>query len=443
MPSHHVLGDLRRHFRYRPLDLWRLLRTNVGRRRIWALLSWIAWPVLGNVAALYRRTVLRRTPVIAVVGSFGKSTTARALLAVLDLRERQRANSWSFIAAAVLGHRPGRPLVLEVGISRRGQMRKYARALRPSAVVFTSIGSEHSRSLGDLQTIANEKACMLRGMIPGGVAFLNGDDALVMAASASAGLLSDRIVTFGISEHCEFHATGVAIDWPRDTAFTLRGPGIEEPFRVQLVGPHGLRAAVAAAAVAQRLGVPSEIIAARLDQLKPGRARMEPVFLPSGAVVLRDDIKSGLQTIYSALDTLASIPARRRLVVLGGITEPQGRQKVLYREVGARAATVATRILYLGNRYGSLVRGVRDAGLPDSAVTNPKTVQEVAAALARDLGPGDVVLVKGRSSQKLGRIALLLKGEAVACSLTSCHSDLPCESCDLRVSGWGTRRAVT
>jgi len=377
------------------------------------------------------------------VGSYGKSTTARTIRAALVAHETQRANSWSFLAVAVLGHRPGCPLVLEVGISRRGQMRKYARALRPSVVVFTAIGSEHHLSLGDLHSIGTEKASMLRGMDRRGIALVNADDEQVMAASASAAPRSTRLVTFGMSEHCEFRASAMTVDGPLGTSFTLRGPEAEQHFHVHLIGPHGVRAAVAAAAVAHCLGVPLANVAARLADLAPVRGRMQPVVLASGAVVVRDDIKSGLETIYSALDTLATIPARRRLVVLGSVNEPEGNQRALYRRLGSRVAAVATRIVYSGNRFDSLAQGARAAGMTDSAVTYRETVQEIAAELADNLGPGDVVLVKGRSSQKLGRVALLLAGEPVGCSLTLCLSDLPCESCDLRVSGWGTRRAVT
>ena len=52
---------------------------------------------------------------------------------------------------------------------------------------------------------------------------------------------------------------------------------------------------------------------------------MQPVALPNGACLLRDENKSALETIDAALDVLAQIPARR-IVVLGEISEPPARR---------------------------------------------------------------------------------------------------------------------
>ncbi len=51
--------------------------------------------------------------------------------------------------------------------------------------------------------------------------------------------------------------------------------------------------------------------------------------LDSGAIVLRDDYKSAEETIYSALDLLEDIPARRKFVVMGDVNEPRGNRREL------------------------------------------------------------------------------------------------------------------
>jgi UDP-N-acetylmuramyl pentapeptide synthase len=310
--------------------------------------------------------------------------------------------------------------------------------------VLTSIGDEHHLSLGNLETTRYEKAQMLRGLAPRGIAILNGDDEQVMAAAAQAQLGQRRVVCYGFGRHNQLRAERLSLDWPRGSEFTLIGPDVALPVRVQLIGAHSVRAALAAFVVARELGIPAETIGARLSGLPPTPGRMQPVVLPSGAVLLRDDFKSALATIEAALDTLAAIPARRRLAVLGEVTEPRGSQHVIYRSLGGRTAGVACRILHIGNRFDRLAQGARRAGLPRQAVSEHASVQEIAAQLrAEPLQEGDVVLLKGRLDQKLGRVALLLTGSAVECTLRSCRSDLPCERCPMCASGWGTRRQVT
>jgi UDP-N-acetylmuramyl pentapeptide synthase len=145
-------------------------------------------------------------------------------------------------------------------------------------------------------------------------------------------------------------------------------------------------------------------------------------------VLLRDDFKSAVETIESALDTFASVPARRRFVVLGAASEFEERQTQLYLRLGERAARVSSRVLSIANSE-ALARGARRA-LPAAAVTEHHGVHELARTLAAELEPGDVVLIKGRTDQKLGRVAHLLAGRDVRCSLLRCPArGLLCERC--------------
>lgn len=436
------LRHLRRLLPRRPRDLWDLLWTPVGRERLWTGASWLAWPLLGNLAALRRRTVLRRTPVVAVVGSYGKTTTTRAVAMALGLGEEPECeNSWSYLARRVLRHRVGPPLVIEVGISRPGQMRAYARMLRPDLVVVTSVGGEHQTSLQGVEATQMEKSQMVAGMAPGGVAILNGDDDLV---EGMAPLARGRIVRFGLRERNDVRAEEVKLDWPRGTAFVLVGERFRLEARVGLVGAHSMGACLAAAAVGRQLGVAPETIVERLSHLAPTPARMQPVLLPSGAVLLRDDFKSGLETIHAALETLAEIPALRRLAAFGDITEPDRPQAAVYRRLGERTASVASRVLYVGHKFGPFASGARQRGLARGDVTAHDDVHALAEALRGELRAGDVVLLKGRTDQKLGRAALILQGRPVRCTIRSCHAiSIRCEVCPLLETGWGTRRQVT
>jgi hypothetical protein len=59
--------------------------------------------------------------------------------------------------------------------------------------------------------------------------------------------------------------------------------------------------------------------------------------------------------------------------------------------------------------------------------------------LRKDLRPGDVVLVKGRDTEKLERIALALGGTTVGCQVSFCDADERCMSCPMLARGWPGR----
>jgi UDP-N-acetylmuramoyl-tripeptide--D-alanyl-D-alanine ligase len=409
-----------------------LLRSQVGRVELYYAALNKAWPVLSLVAAAHRRALGRRTRLVAVVGSFGKTTTTRCIAAALGVGQRQpRDNCRSHLAAAVLMRTGLRAhAVLEVGVDHAGQMAAYARVLRPDVVVVTSIGSEHSRSLGAREGTRREKAMMVRALAPGGLAVLNGDDPNVSAMRSDA---ASAVVTFGARVSCDVRATEITLDWPAGMRFRVEtGDGSAE-VALPLVGREMIYPALAAIAVARAAGIAPDVAAARLARVAPAPGRLQPVTLAGGATLIRDEFKSTEETIHAALDLLAAVPARRRFVVLGDVSEPQGAQGPIYRALGARVAGVADSAVFLGRKTSAYRAGALRGGMARGAIACAGHDVAMAAQWVRErLGPGDVVLVKGRDNERLDRVSLDLMGQEVRCARPLCYFlKTRCDECSL------------
>lgn len=409
--------------------LWFVL-TPMGRARLASGLPFLMWPLLRPFAKGYRLTAARKPRIVAVVGSLGKTTTARAVSAALGLPPIYRGNAFAEIDMALFRVRPSdHHGVIEVGIARKGHMRIYARTIRPDVTVVTSIASEHMRSFGDLSVTRAEKAEMVRALTPSGLAVLNGDDPNVLWMKEAT---RSRVITFGFGEGNDIRATDVRLDWPRGNQFRLHANGTVRNARTRLIGCASVYPVLAAVAVGLAEGRSLDLMLAALENLPPSSERLEPVRLASGAIVLRDEFKSTLETIDAALDVLAEIPARRKIAILGDISEPPGSQGPLYRRLGSRVATAATQAIFVGqacDRYGT---GVVSGGMSRDAMTRSRrNLKKALAAIPSDLGEGDVVLIKGRENQRLGRIALALMGQEVHCDVPFCtvSSSIRCEQC--------------
>ena len=124
-------------------------------------------------------TALRRTRIVAVTGSYGKSTTTRSVAAALGDRIRREftGNHKDSLTRNLPQLRPrDRNVVFEIGIDGPAQMASMARVVRPNVTVVTCIGTEHHRSLRTLETTRSEKADLVRVLSPAGRAVLNWDD---------------------------------------------------------------------------------------------------------------------------------------------------------------------------------------------------------------------------------------------------------------------------
>ena len=138
--------------------------------------------------------------------------------------------------------------------------------------------------------------------------------------------------------------------------------------------------------------------------------------LSNGAYVLRDEFKSTPESVDVALDVLAEVPARRKIVVMGVLTDPVGKRGPVYRQFGARIAAVADLAIFIG-RCGETkpyASGAVQAGMPRDRIRKAgQRWRESLESLPSDLGEGDVILLKGRSTQRLGRLFLALDGREV------------------------------
>lgn len=390
-------------------------------------------PRLRRLAIAYRRRVLRRTTVVAVIGSLGKTTTARAVATATGTPPPPQAGNFGpRLSLTVLRIRPWqRTAVVEAGIDGPGQMAAAAGTLSPDIVVVTSIRSDHHRSFDSIEHKADEKAAMVRALPADGIAVLNGDDPLVrwMATQTTA-----RVVTFGMGPDNDVRGIDVTAT-DAGLELTVHVGGATRLVRTRLLGRHMAPPVLAALAVADLRGVPIDDAVRRLEALEPPPGRLEITRLDDGVTVVNDAFKGSMESIEAALEAFARVPATRRFVVLGSIEDPEGSAGPLYRALGPLVARAADRVVMIGSRgLTSVVAGAVAAGAERSAFTYVGSAMHDAIELLRaELAPGDAVLIKGSSSQRLDRVSLALRGRDVRCPVKVCQVPLVirCTDCPM------------
>jgi UDP-N-acetylmuramoyl-tripeptide--D-alanyl-D-alanine ligase len=417
--------------------LWFQLRDPLARHRLRVQALHRAYPTLAKLAGVYRRTVLRQVAVVAVVGSFGKTTTMAAVRSALADRSTGSVvgNRGFYVARALLtAHPRGQVTVIEAGIERPGEMERHALMLQPNVTVVTSIGSEHNRSFADLTVTRAEKAKMVAATNPGGLVVLNGDDPHVRWMEAAARC---PVVTVGFDLQNHVRMANYQLHWPTGSSFQLEGIALEPiPVATRLMGRKMVYPAAAAVVVAHHLGIPVREALANLRNLVPCSARLQVVELSRGAYLVRDELKSAIETIEAALDLLEEVPAERKVVVLGDITEPPVPTGAAYRRVGRRVAEVADRVVLVARQGHKYRAGARQAGHDTQHwIMLGDNVPGSIPILCAMIRPGDVVLVKGRSTQRLARISLALMGRAVRCRVQFCQAVGDCVTCPRLVRG--------
>jgi len=427
--------------RYKLGDLPSLLKTSTGRRSL--LMGQISrfFPAFRMAARFYRTNALKDMRLAAVVGSLGKTTTARAIACLPGIAapENERNADYAVILNLLSLPSQSRFGVMEVGIDGPGQMSPNARMIRPDIVIVTSIAHEHILSFKTLENTRAAKAEMVEVLPDSGTAILNADDPNVMWMAGRTGA---RIITFGLHSPADVMGRITGTDFPRGMKLEVNAGGETFELNTRISGRHMAYPLLAALAFAWSEKIDLSECISRLEQFQPVEGRMQLINLDSGAEIITDEIKSTRETIWSSLDTLKECRAKRKIAICGSASEVTNDIRYdFHRDWGRRIAESADLAIIINNRemFRTIRRGATLAGMPAErlkrASGNPLSVLR---ELPDDLGEGDLILIKGRTDERMARITLALEGKKVGCKLRRCPTrSLWCRTCPWLESGPG------
>ncbi len=346
--------------------------------------------------------------VIGVTGSVGKTTCKELIASVLSARYRVLKSTGNLnteiglplsLAGLEAGHQAA---VLEMGMTARGDIALLCRIAPPCIGVVTSIAPVHLERLGSLGAIAAAKGELLEALPPDGVAIVNGDSpwAHRLAARTRA-----RVVFYGLSPQCQVRGEGLESHGLDGISFYLCARGERVPVRSPMPGRHNLHNLLAAAAVALEMGMTLEEVASALACARTD-LRLRVVEGPRGSTIIDDSYNASPPSVLAALDLLGELPGRR-LALLGDMRELGPADEEGHRQVGVRAAATTDVLLLVGERAPLMAEAAREAGHRDVRVLLDK--EEAAALLARELQPGDYLLVKASRALALETVVEALR----------------------------------
>jgi UDP-N-acetylmuramoyl-tripeptide--D-alanyl-D-alanine ligase len=294
--------------------------------------------------------------------------------------------------------------VAEIGMNHAGEIAPLARLARPHVAVITTVEKAHVGYLGSIAAIAAEKASIMHGLPPDGVAALPLDNALFsMLREAAEGR---RIVTFGTNPSADACLLDAQAD-ADGTDLRVRINGTEARLRIDAPGRHMAMNALAALAAATALGADVRMAADALAGFAPvaGRGARRTIAVAGGTALLLDESYNGNgASMRAALEVLRLQPARRRLAVLGDMLE-LGDEGPAEHLTLAPAVTEAADLLFA---CGPLMQGLCDAVPERLHAMCAADSAALAPIVARAARPGDAILVKGSLGSRMKRVVAAL-----------------------------------
>jgi UDP-N-acetylmuramoyl-tripeptide--D-alanyl-D-alanine ligase len=189
-----------------------------------------------------------------------------------------------------------------------------------------------------------------------------------------------------------------------------------------------LPSVLAAVATAQQCGVPLRDAAEAVRHVEPFPARLQPLRLPAGAIVLRDDYNASIDTLDAACRVLEEGRAGRRLFVVNDFSDSGRNRKHRLRYLADKAARVAEVALFIGDDAAYGRRRAIEAGMRPGDVHDFPSFEAAARFLRTALRSDDLMLLKGRTTDHAARIFFAQLGD-VGCWKVYCPKRMLCDDC--------------
>jgi UDP-N-acetylmuramoyl-tripeptide--D-alanyl-D-alanine ligase len=363
--------------------------------------------------------VLDSLPALAIAGitgSSGKTTTKDLAAQLVESLGPTIAPAGSFNnefghpLTVLRADSSTRYLVLELSARGPGHIAYLCGIAPPRYGVVLNVGHAHAGEFGGLDQVARAKGELVEALPAEGVAILNADDPRVLAM---AGRTAARVVTFGMAPRAPLsspvpqptiQAADVRLDELGRPSFTLLTPEGPAPVTLGLHGAHIVPDALAAAALARELGLGLAGIADGLSAAVPrSRWRMEVHRRGDGVTVINDAYNANPESVRAALTALRHLAQDgRAFAILGHMAELGAISQDRHEDVGEFAARAdLAGLIAVGSEAEPLLAGARRVrswtgealAVPDGAAA--------LDALANQLKPGDVVLVKASRAAHL------------------------------------------
>lgn len=338
--------------------------------------------------------------VVAITGSFGKTSTKHILAHILDAAAPTLATPGSVNTEMGITRVIREQLapehqyfIVEMGAYGPGSIARLCRLTPPDVALVTAVGAAHYERFKTLETVAKAKFEIAEAV------FKNGGRAVVSTDGIPAHLLSERMEAV-IGDYIQVGTSGDIIlekyeITPDGLKIDVKEQEDKQTLLVPLFGQHQAGNIVVAAATARALGLPWSAIKGALASVPQIRYRLEVSKSVDAPTIINDAYNSnpiGFAAALECMDVLVQ-EGGRKILVTPGMVELGAIHDQEHERLGKLAAEHADVVCVVTpDRIPTFVKGLEAANDGSTTVMTFATQDAAETWVKNNWQPADVVL---------------------------------------------------
>ncbi|MGL5785001.1 MAG: UDP-N-acetylmuramoyl-tripeptide--D-alanyl-D-alanine ligase [Alphaproteobacteria bacterium] len=349
---------------------------------------------------------------IGITGSVGKTTLKEALGALLGsqysthISALSHNNHWGVPLSLARFPRDAAYGVFEMGMNRPGEIAKLTEFVRPHVALVSTIAPAHRAFFPSLEAIAEAKAEIFRGLVPGGIAIIPYDNCFRDLLREQAISHNASILTFGVQKGASIQLLEQK-ELPNQGGYrlTIQLPeGKQTTLKIRMLGNHWILNTLALVSILVALDLAPTDFEQAFEALRPikGRGAIHQVVIPQGSIMLIDEsYNANPESVRAALEAFGktTFGGGRKIVVLGDMLELGALGPAYHLELKPLLEAQAIDKVFA---CGPLMEALYKTLSPSQQGAWSPTAADLLHSLQVSLQDGDAVMLKGSNSLGLG-----------------------------------------
>jgi UDP-N-acetylmuramoyl-tripeptide--D-alanyl-D-alanine ligase len=344
--------------------------------------------------------------VVAVAGSFGKTSTKHILAQLLQpnvntLPTRKSFNTLMGVTRVINEDLTpdNRVFIVEMDAYARGEIAAMCNLVHPRVAIITGIGPQHMERFGTIDHIADAMYEAVAALPADGTLILyTGDESGALLATRARSEQRE-VVRYALAADdqavdAEVVASSIRIS-PRGASFRWRweARGLDREVTIPLLGRHQVANVSAALAAVLTLGYPIDASITAASSLEQVEHRLELMATAGPLTVIDDSYNANPVGVHNGLEVLAAMSGAHKFLITPGLVELGSVEDEENRRYGEHAAKVCDHVIVMSARTSAaLCAGLRDGGMSEDRIHVVDTLADATLLLQKLSQPGDVVL---------------------------------------------------
>ena len=343
--------------------------------------------------------------VIAITGSYGKTSTKEFLTTILSqkfrvLSTREHQNSEIGIARSILEElKPIHQIfIAEVGAYNKGKVKEVCTMLKPQIGVVTGVNEQHLALFGSMENLllAEGGVELAKILNKDGTLFANGDNKYCLALykkftgnkkiySLNNNTIDSDIWSRDVSVHKN------SISFIAQDKF-----GNMAHFGANVSGGQNVQNLLGAILVAKELGMTFEEISNACENISEKHSGMTLIKGKHGIEIIDSSYSANPDGVYADLNYLSIFPAKK-VIVMPCLIELGLKSSEIHEKIGTQIGKICDlAIITSEDKFEEIRKGFDETKKPNAKILLCDTAKDAYSAITLFCKAEDAVLLEGR-----------------------------------------------